>query len=308
MAEYWQAMHVRGQQSLGVWGTFAAAFQVGPLTFQEHTTDVAGILTQVMARNTQQDVFDDAVLARDGNFRRIHDIVVRVPPLIDATLEDHDSLNQDLGDIYQVNPDSQQGGMERARRLISLWNRVNAKRAALTPALPELQMDTTSVADLSTALANHSHLLQTVENERSELNQQKSQLQTTANRVDRNNKRWYEAWGHNFAVGSPEHNALADVTTEPSTSSPTAQEIDTLTQVGLTVAVTYVPGGGNHATTLTLQWQVVGVDADFGHDTPLILTGQTVGPFPAGATIHFRVQASNSADTTDSATQSLTLT
>lgn len=63
-----------------------------------------------------------------------------------------------------------------------------------------------------------------------------------------------------------------------------------------------------HATSLILQWQVDGEDEDFGHDTALIVTGQTVGPFPDGATIHFRVRASNSAGTTDSAVQSITLT
>lgn len=57
-----------------------------------------------------------------------------------------------------------------------------------------------------------------------------------------------------------------------------------------------------------LQWQIVGVDADFGHDTPVILTGQTVGPFTAGQTVNFRVRAANSAGTTDSAVQTITLT
>jgi hypothetical protein len=32
MAEFWQAVHIRGQQTIGVWGTFSPAFQVGSLT------------------------------------------------------------------------------------------------------------------------------------------------------------------------------------------------------------------------------------------------------------------------------------
>ena len=309
MAEYWQAMHLRGQQTIGVWGTFAPAFQVGPLTLAMHTTDVGLILTHVDERNVQQDSLDDAMLARDANFDLIHDIAVRVPQLIDAVLEDSDPLNNDLDDVFGVNPDSQHGSMERSRRIVSLWNRVNTKRAAMTPALPALLLGTTSVANLTTALNNHPGLMQTVENERSELNQKKSQLQTTARRVDRNNKRWYGAWGNNFAIGSPEHNAmLSQVDTEEGTNAPTAKEIATLTRTGLSVAVAYAVGGGNHATSLILQRQVVGVDANFAHDTPLILTGQTVGPFPAAATINFRVQATNSAGTTNSAVQSITLT
>lgn len=112
MAEYWQAMHLRGQQTIGVWGTFAPTFQVGPLTLAAHTADVALILTHVDERNVQQDVLDEAVLARDANFDLIHDIVVRVPQLIDAVLEDSDPLNNDLDDIFGVNPDSQHGSRD----------------------------------------------------------------------------------------------------------------------------------------------------------------------------------------------------
>jgi hypothetical protein len=82
MAEYWQTMHLRGQQTIGVCGTFAPALQVGPLTLTAHTTDVALILTHVDERNVQQDVFDDAMLGCDANFDLIHDIAVRVPQLL----------------------------------------------------------------------------------------------------------------------------------------------------------------------------------------------------------------------------------
>ncbi len=32
MAEFWQAVHIRGQQTIGVWATFSASFQVGSVT------------------------------------------------------------------------------------------------------------------------------------------------------------------------------------------------------------------------------------------------------------------------------------
>jgi hypothetical protein len=283
---------------------------VNDLTLALHTADVALILTHVNERDVQDDVFDDAKLARDQNFELIRDVVTRVPQLIDAVLPDDDPLNNDLDDVFSVDPDSQHGAMERGRRVVSLWNRVNAKRAAMTPPLPALLLGTTAVADLQTALTNHPGLLQTVENERSELSQKKSQLQTTARRVDRNNKRWFGAWSNNFAEGSPEHNALSGVDTEEGTNPPTALEINTVTPSGTSVAVSYVPGGGSHATSLMLVWQVVGVDADFGHDTPVILAGQTVGPFTAGQTVNFKTRASNSAVTTpvESAVQTITLT
>lgn len=308
MAEYWQAVHIRGQQTLGVWNTFAPTFVVGTVTAAQHAADLALILTHTNDRNVQKDVLDDAIGLRDASFNAIHDLNTRAPQMLDAQIEDSDPLNNDLDDVFEVDPDSQHGNMERARRLISFWTRVNVKRAALTPPLPALLLGTSSVANLGTLVSNHPALLQTIENERAEVNQKKSQLQTTTRGVDRINKRWYAAWFNFFAVGSPENNALSQVDTEEGTTAPTELSIASLVRSVLSVIVNYVAGGGRRATSLLLQWQVVGVDADFGHDTPLILTGQTVGPFPAAATINFRVRASNSAGTTDSAVQTIALT
>jgi hypothetical protein len=303
MAEFFEPVHQRGQQTLAVWSTFSPAFQVGSLTLAAHTADVAQVLTQVNDRDVQQDVQDDAVLARDASFEALRDIVVRVPQLIEATLEDDDLLQNDLDDIYAVDLKRTHGVMERARRVISLWNRVNTTRAAMTPALPPLTLGAKTVADLQTLLTAHPALLQTLENERSELSQKKSILATTVRRVDRNNKRWYAAWSKNFAVGSPEYNALTQISTEPSTPVPTALEIAALSPSANSVVVTYQPGGGNHATTLILQWQIVGVDPDFTHDTPVVIEGQTVGPFPANSEVRFITRASNSSGEAVSSTR-----
>lgn len=112
MAEFFEAVHQRGQQTLAVWNTHAPTFQVGALTLATHTTDVALLLTHVNDRDVQQDVQDDAVLARDANFNSLRDIVVRVPQLIEATLEDDDLLQSDLDDVYAVDPNRTHGGME----------------------------------------------------------------------------------------------------------------------------------------------------------------------------------------------------
>jgi len=102
MAEFWQAVHIRGQQSQGVWITFAPSFQVGTTTAAQHASEVALILTHVHERDVQKDVFDDAVAARDANFNAIHDISVRAPQMLDAQLEDGDPLNNDLDDVVEV--------------------------------------------------------------------------------------------------------------------------------------------------------------------------------------------------------------
>ena len=307
MVEFFEGVHQRGQQTLAVWNTHAPTFQVGALTLAAHTTDVALLLTHVNDRDVQQDVQDDVVLARDANFNALRDIVVRVPQLIEATLEDDDLLQSDLDDAYAVEPNRTHGGMERGRRVISLWNRVNTVRAAMTPALPALTLGATTVANLQTLLTNHPALLQTVEDERSELNQKTGVLKMTTRRVDRNNKRWYGAWSKNFANGSAENDALSQIDTGPTTPVPSALEIATLTAAGTRVQVAYVAGGGDHATTLVLLWLVVGIDPDFGHATPVNLAGQAIGPFSAGDEIQFKTRGSNSTGDTDSAVVSITL-
>ncbi len=309
MPEFHQEAHQRGQQSIGVWGTFDPSFRVGALTLTAHTTDVGLLVTQADARGSQQDVLDDAMLARDGSFNAIRDIIIRVPQLIEATLDEDDPLHDDLDDVYAINPNSQASLQERARRVVSLWTRANTARLGHSPPPPlgPLLLGSIGVADLQTLLANHPGLLQTVENERSELSQKSSLLNTTARRVDRNNKRWYLAWSKFFPVGSPENNALSQVDTGPTTPLPSAVEIDTLVASGNNVAVTYVAGGGAHATTIVLLYQIVGTDPDFGHATPVDLDGQTVGPFPPGADIHFKTRASNSTGDTDSAVKSISL-
>ncbi|NCP34614.1 MAG: hypothetical protein GW867_31870, partial [Armatimonadetes bacterium] len=114
-------------------------------------------------------------------------------------------------------------------------------------------------------------------------------------KVDRANKRWYQAWSNNFAAGSPEIDALSLIDVETGTSPPTPLEIDALTQTDTSVQVTYVSGGGRRATSLTLLYQIVGIDAAFSHPTPVVLTGHTIGPFSAGQTINLKTRAENSA-------------
>ena len=74
------------------------------------------------------------------------------------------------------------------------------------------------------------------------------------------------------------------------------------------MATTYVPGGGAHASVTMLQWKVVGVDADFGHDTSVNPAGQTVATGgAAGVVVELRVRTTNSTGTTFSAVKSVTL-
>ena len=177
-----------------------------------------------------------------------------------------------------------------------------------SPPLPPLLVGTVTVAALQTAVTNHPTLLQNIENEKSLLNQRVSQLKATVQRVDSNNKRWFKAWSSNFPPGSPEHNALTQIGTEQGTIAPTAVLIASLTKVSASVQVAYVPGGGLHASSIQLLYQIVGPETTFGHATPVIPAGQTVGPFLPGLTIHFKTRSENSIGSADSPVQTIILT
>ena len=90
-------------------------------------------------------------------------------------------------------------------------------------------------------------------------------------------------------------------------TAPTAQEIDLLTQNGPNVEVGYASGGGTGATTITLLWQIDGIDPGFDHSIAATLPLQTIGPFTTGQTIRFKTRAENTAGTTESMVKQITI-
>lgn len=142
----------------------------------------------------------------------------------------------------------------------------------------------------------HAGLEQGLEKKKSALSKQRAALKTASEKADRNNKRWFDAWSGNFPDGSAELAALSQIDTGPHTPAPSPLMISTVRpSAGGHFAEAYVSGGGNHATTLHLQWKVAGVDAEFGHDTLVVLAGQSVATGAgAGVIVTFRTKAQNS--------------
>lgn len=307
MAEFWQSTHSRAQQTIAVWSTFNAAFTVGTLDLATHQANADLLFTQAGDAETEKDVYDEAVDARDANLELIHMLNTRVPQLIRSNLPDDDLLQNEVKDVLAVALGSFAKELKRARRLKSLWTRVNAKRAAQTPPLAAIDRSGKTVADLDAAIAAHPLRLQDVEDKLSEWNQSKSALEATAKIVDDGNKDWYEAWKNYYDEGTPEYDALSQISSEGGTSPPTALEIDGLSENGDSVDVTYVEGGGAHATTLTLLWQVDGVDPGFDNSAAVVPSGQTVGPFSPATTINFKTQATNSQGTAESSVQQIVM-
>ncbi|NDF00705.1 MAG: hypothetical protein EB034_20910, partial [Verrucomicrobia bacterium] len=185
------------------------------------------------------------------------------PRAIEGQIAADDDLHGAIDDVRAIEATSQDNAQARIRRVISLWTRVNTQRTGATPPLTALLVGTTTVAHLQTALDNHPILMQTVENEKAELNQKRAALRNAASKVDQNNKRWFAAWEGNFADGTPERDA----------------------------------------TTRQLLWQVEGVDADFTHPIALTDTSpkHVTSGAAADVTVRFKTLVSNSVGTTESA-------
>lgn len=309
MSEYWEDIYHRGQQSIGVWSTFAPALTVGEVALAGHTTDTAALQTKANERDVQQDVVDVARDARGTNATIMDDLCVRFPRKLEGELPPNDPLHLEIADLRAINPDSPDALAARTRRTVSLWHRYNTQRAAAVPPQPAFLVGGLAVAALEAALANQHTLLQNIENERGKLAQKREALRTLAAKVDRNNKRWFAAWEGEFAEGSAERAALSQIDTGGQTPEPDALEINTATaQAPDQVVLTYVAGGGDHATSFKLLWKIETVDADFTHEAVLNLAGQTVTvPNASGKTVSFKARATNSTASTDSAVKTVVM-
>ena len=166
MSEYWEQNYHRGQQSIGVCITFAPAFVWGEMSLAVHITDVNGLQTKANERDVQQDALDVARLLRDSNLKFMEDLCVRFPRKLEGDLAANDPLHAEIADLRDVVPDTSDKVVQRTRRTISLWKRINAGRAGQVPPVAAFQVGSSVVADLETALNNQNTLMQNVENER----------------------------------------------------------------------------------------------------------------------------------------------
>ncbi len=218
--EYWYEIHNRGLETIAVWQTFSSAFVVGELSLTTHTADVALLNDHIRECNTAQDETDLQRSDRDEIVAGLRDICVRATRLISGTLPPGDSMRKELRGVTSVRGQSQQALFSKCSRLVSVWTLVNTHRANMVESLPPLLVGAVDVTQFQASLTSHGASLQSVENKLAAFSRKKSQLRATATKVDRNNKRWYAAWQGQFATGSPERDALSQVSTGTSATAP----------------------------------------------------------------------------------------
>ena len=300
----------RGQQTGGVWSFFAPALSFGTLTLAPFQADVAAMPATDQAVVDAEAVIDEKRNLRDAKLTLIREIATRLPRLAAQTLAPEDSLQDDIAQAQGIEMQGEERIMDRGQSTLTIWMETNVRRAAATPALSPLLLPkagggTWAAADFSAALTAVPVLGQQVKDAAAPLSEKRSARRTLATRVDRANKRWFGAWGAHFPEGTPEHDALSQITTEGGgsgdpgngsggggTPNPLQAVIDSATVTGAgAVALVFHATGAGAVTYRVLRKTGTG-PGDFDE----LATGLTVGEFttePGAGTFVFKVIATD---------------
>lgn len=213
MNESWQTILARAQQSIAIWTQHAPSFTVGELTLAGHQGDAALLEPAGQAVVTQEDAVDTARNARDTTMEFLKDLAIRAPRKMDGEFSARDPFHADLRHIRVVEMTGLDTILTRSQRVLSLWQKLNTRNAAMVPLRPPFLVGGVAVAAFAAALASLPNKTQVVENMGSVLGDVRSDLLILKERVRLNNIRWYAAWQGEFVEGSPERNALSQIDT-----------------------------------------------------------------------------------------------
>ncbi|MFN0080529.1 MAG: hypothetical protein ACKVY0_29020 [Prosthecobacter sp.] len=312
--EYWEITKQRAQETLPVWTQYLPTFKVAGQGTAELTALIDGFEPLVQGRTDAQDTYDAAFRAAQDALLRMKGLGTKVPAIIEAHLDENAGIMKDVDDLYATATRSEGTILKRLRELLPVWTRANTVLAAQTPAQDAIVRTvggvSYTVVSAKALLDGYTNLVKTMKDKEELLDRKRAELRAHDRAADQLNKRWYKAVKASNDPGSDVYEALNGITTEPTTPAPETIEIHTITQGGdggLQVLVAYAPGGGAHATTKLVKWQVVGVDADFTHSTPLDPSGNALGPFQVGQTLKILTETTNSSGTRTTAPRTIVI-
>jgi hypothetical protein len=310
----WETTLARSQATLTVWTQHAPDMTVAGKTPADLADLNADFEPLVQTRAMKRDDADAAYRAVQSSLLKMQLLGARVPAIIEAQLSEDDGIVRDLRDVYKVKQTSQNKILERVRRLHPVWVRANTALAAMTPALPPITRPIQGVAHTAAmylALVNgFAALTQASSDAEGIYDNALEALDDHEAEVDALIKRWYKSAKATFEPGTPAYAALDSIPTEPASPYPDPIEISTLVQGGdggLNVLVNYVAGGGAHATTKLVKWQINGVDPGFDQSAPLDPSGNTLGPFVVGQVVQVMTEVTNSVGSRTSAVRTITI-
>lgn len=308
MPQLWQITHARALQSQGVW-ELSADFQVGDLDKPTHNNLAIDLVGLAVATENAKNILDTKDGALGVEYTYFQSMNTALASRFDSEFPDDHPMQRDVDQVSGIRPDSRSAIEERTLKTISLWLKINAERAAATPAGSPILVRGSTAAAYQTRWQALPAKRQDREDAAGGWRSHNSIQRNAARTLDAANKSWYQAWKSEFPAGTPEGDALAGVDTENGTAQPQVLEIAAIVQEGLSLRVTYVPGTGAHATVLDLLHQVEGVHADYQRTTANVPSGNLIGPFTAGQIVRVRTDVGNSRDNSEmSAEQVITIT
>ena len=313
--EYWEITKDRAEKTLPVWQQYIATVKINGKLPADLDTLIGGFMPLVTARVTAQDNQDTAFRAVQSALLVMRTLGLRVAGMIESQLDEDLHLMDKLEKLRRVAPRTASTILKRATELVPIWKQANAALAAASPALPPLvkpiQGVGHTVAMLESLLATgYNALLKTLNDKQELLDKAREDLREHDAAVDRLNKNWYKYVKEAYEPADDVYEQLAGIPTEPSTPAPEVIEIDAVTQggeEGLQALVSYVPGGGAHATTKKIKWGVQGVDTGTPHEAPLDASGNALGPFAVGNVVTIIAEVGNSAGTRTTAPRTIAI-
>lgn len=261
-----------------------------------------------------QDAEDEVWRQVQGALLKLKVLATKVPVFLEIQLADDPKILKDVDDLFRVNPRTEATILKRAGMLLPVWERANAALAALSPPQPEIALNIQGVAHtaamLAALLTTYAGLAKAMEEKSSALDGARADLRAHDRTCDRLNKDWYRLAKAGADDDEALLRALGGIPTEPSTPAPEVVEIEHVTQGGedgRQVLVSYVAGGGDHATTQQLEWTLPGDAKPFTHTQPLDFSGNALGPLPPGTPLTLRTSVSNSATTRTTAPRTIVI-
>lgn len=209
----WQQILSRGQQTLAVWQQHAPGFALRNLTLASHTADVTALAPAGQAAEDAQEGVDNAREDRDATLAAVSGMNTRLPRKMDGELLPDDPFHADLEDIRRVSSVSGPATLERGQKVVALWKKVNARNAAASPVIPAVTVGGVTLATFTAQVESLPVKTQAVEDQEAALRDVRGALRALAARTDQNNKRWYAGWQGEFPAGTPEGDALSQITT-----------------------------------------------------------------------------------------------
>ena len=311
--EYYQAIQNRAAQTAAVINEAIPALAIGGVTAADLLTKSQALNTLAQARDNALADYDVANNAENQGFLTISALSLSLPKSAEGDLDDANDTEADLLDLldpaYAIKPRTTESALERGKKVVSALTKINAYLAAKTPPLPPVTSGGKGAAQLTAAMAAQPGLEQALEDRAADVTTARTDLRVAATAVDRLNKRFYSKLQSEARENPALAAALSQIETEGA-NLPETLGLRRILQGGtgnLQILLSYDNGSFTETATSTVEWMIVGTDADFTQSVPADPSGNALGPFSAGQTVKLRTRVRNSNGTTTGSVRTLTI-